>query len=233
MADQPRKRNYLVLWSGGCDSTLVIHQLLKRPDTGKVRAVSIVHENVGAVMQQRAARAALLPLLPGVDHFEVHVHTDKHDRQLASIGSGTSQVLLWMSAILPVLEAGETLATGHTLDDGGFWRLYPHARAMFDAASTLRQAWEKEEMEAPRWVVPLEWMTKANVLDQLLATPLYALCWYCESPNGIARCGGSCLPCKDHVMALDRIVAEAAHQDALTKAVEKLEADANPEGPQG
>ena len=51
----------LVLWSGGCDSTLILHRLAKKASKeNPVRALTVEHNRVGALNEQRAARRKIL-----------------------------------------------------------------------------------------------------------------------------------------------------------------------------
>jgi len=55
----------LVLWSGGCDSTLVLWDLLQKqsPNDPPIHTLSIDHFAVCAGKEQASARSQILPLL--------------------------------------------------------------------------------------------------------------------------------------------------------------------------
>lgn len=198
-----KSKNWCVLWSGGCDSTLALAQILDEagPDD-EVTAVSILHINIGAQLQQREARAALKRKLASTAkarfiHREIEWLSSDH--QFPS-SPGVSQALIWLASVVPWLRRGETLVTGHVRGDD-FWHSCSEARAFFDAAiSWGRRLYDSEGFVAPVWSIPLEWMSKADVVDALAKRGLLDLCWFCEEYTSAKPCG-TCTPCRIHATA--------------------------------
>jgi 7-cyano-7-deazaguanine synthase in queuosine biosynthesis len=189
----------LILWSGGCDSTLAMLEALPK---GDVRAISIDHVNVPAKQELTKARAAILKRLRGrgcrIDHT---ILTIDHNGQFSVPGcSGTEQPNLWIPNAQAFLKDEEDLATGWIRGDD----VWHYRNFVFEMFSTLQTLTHK----TGNLVCPLEWERKEDVIRRLKAAELYDLCWYCENPKASKKSGtpcGTCVPCRTHQAALWRI----------------------------
>lgn len=182
----------LVLWSGGADSTLVLHDLLK-VEGNHVRAMTVIHPQLPAMHPQREARTLLKKKLPPFEHFELRIDIDR-----LGAGAGVSQAFLWLTMAAQVVEFDETFVTGHVRGDD-FWHRRIEAVAAFHALAHLRHLQPDGLRGSPTWEFPLEWVTKSEVLERLPAE-LLDLTWSCEGFK--TRPCGTCLPCTTRKVAL-------------------------------
>lgn len=195
----------LVLWSGGCDSTLVLYQLAREEGTAQkpIRTLSIIHPQVEGRDGQAAARAKILRRFKQLGlHVESSVLTISQSKGLAVEPAGLPQPVMWLTSAVLYLStvAEEKLYTGHIRGDD-VWR----------CSGMLNQAFgllcEVAGRKKAEWVTPLMDTSKWEVLRELKAAKLLDLCWWCEHPEKGKPCG-SCYPCKNHAMAEWRMQRE-------------------------
>ena len=186
----------LVMWSGGCDSTLVLYDLAQRHTKEKpVHALTVIHSSVPAQEEQARAREKIkkrfkkleLPIRYSV--IEVNHLGDCYP-------TGMTQPMVWISHGVSMLSKhfdDEDFYTGHHKGDTMWtsWASYLHT------FESMCSALEKKS----EWRVPLMKQSKAWIIDRLREEDLYALCWWCEDPKAGRACG-KCLPCKTHHLAL-------------------------------
>lgn len=134
----------LVCWSGGLDSTLTLVDLAKRyaatpkgelpPDKYGLRALSIVHQQVPCQPQASKSRAAIRSLMKkrgwSFRHSTVYCRTK--GRFEATVGTGLSQPLFWLSMAVGYLEEDEDLYMGYVHGDC-IWHYTEHLMACFRA----------------------------------------------------------------------------------------------------
>lgn len=188
----------LVLWSGGCDSTLALYQLLKKhseDQTGWVHTISLMHSNVPAPHENRQARNRLLAKFKAqrlpICHTEI-MTTYKGYRQ-AEKGDGLIQPLIWLTTAISYLKENEDLYTGYIATDQ-VWHYKPQLLTACDSLLSIAGKTGKIKH-------PLEWYTKEEVIKELAEANLLDSCWSCEFPKKIKRKSipcGDCVPCKTH-----------------------------------
>lgn len=174
----------LVLWSGGMDSTLLLHQLLDQHPNDHITAISIIGGNLGVdrLKQEKKAKRELLKRLSDrVDYKEINVKTD-----LKII---TWQMPTWLSHVLPYLQDGDTLSMGYLSSDGfSFFSCRENFKTAFDAMMKLQG---KKDTDLK---FPLEGWTKGDVIKELKKVRLLKDCWYCGMPKKGRPCG-KCMKC--------------------------------------
>lgn len=174
----------LVLWSGGMDSTLLLHQLLNQFPNDHITAISVIGGNVGydRLKQEKKAKKELLKRLASrVDYKEINVKTD-----LKII---TWQMPIWLSHVLPYLKDGDTLNMGYLSSDGfTFFSSRENFKTAFDAMMKL------QGKKDTKIIFPLEGWTKGDVIKDLKKARLLKYCWYCGIPKKGRPCG-KCMKC--------------------------------------
>lgn len=181
----------LVLWSGGCDSTLALFDESRKSEKGKpTKAISVDHYNVGAGKQQARARTRILAALKKRGHYVEHV-TVKISADEGTIlkaqQSGIVQAALWLGTVTPYLATDEDLVTGYIRGDDAF-----HYRSQLVGAFRGLRNLQNKNGELR---FPLEWSEKADVIRRLREVDLFDLVWWCEDPHMFNPCG-DCAPCK-------------------------------------
>ena len=187
----------LVLWSGGCDSTMVLWNLLQEQShaTPAIRTISINHYAVGGGPEQAQARATILGRLRAkgfrIDHSDVGVSKDG----IAVVGGSIIQPLVWLATATQYLEATEDLYAGWVRGDDAWhykhdidW-LFIHCQRMLFKTGALRY--------------PLEFTHKSDVIADLRKNKLLDAVWWCEDPIGGKPCD-RCGSCVTHKVALAR-----------------------------
>lgn len=191
----------LVCWSGGCDSTLALHDVA-RAEGNTARAVSVVDSRIARNDEAKAARAKLLRRFKrvgiAIKHTVVEV-SQAGDFNIETPG-GLYQPTMWLSAAILFLGANDDLCFGYIKSDD-FW----HHRAAFEEAFRCCQLMR---YGAGQLRFPLEWDSKAEVIQRLQDLKLYSACWWCEAYQTGRPCRW-CSPCMTHRKALWEIEQNA------------------------
>ena len=203
----------LVLWSGGCDSTLVLNDLLQtyppRQEadgswTYHVKTLSINIPEVRNSHHARGARDAIAAKLTekGLpfrrEELTVSYDMTLHHHHVR--GDGNIQAQLWLAQGVPYLGICEDMFVGWIQSDDT-WHDIENVRQVFRSMSAL--AGRKIVGDAGRLVTPLEWTSKREVIQRLKSAGLYDLTWWCEDPDdAVDRLCGLCTPCQTHMTAL-------------------------------
>ena len=223
----------LVCWSGGCDSTLILHDLAKAASTfhpgtdqGKpVRAISLNYSQVPAHAEQSRARKKILEWFKArgypVDHTEISIDTNNGLEY-----HGNPQATMWLLA-QQALHVDEHLYSGYHRGDD-FWHDGHHLTAAFDHLQKLG-------LRNGQWVFLLASEHKYQIIDRLKKTgdpgrpemSLYNLCWWCadlQSFNDDAKIRSE--PCGRYQSC---ITHNLALQECAMRA--KIEAEIQAAGP--
>lgn len=198
----------LVCWSGGLDSTLVLHRLAVEQRDGTahhphgVRALTILHpqtsmHEVAAAKARKAIAARFLKLGLTISYLEVAIKQSAVAWRIERfVGSSTNpQALLWLTTAVNYLEYDEDFYTGYIRGDD-YWHGANRYQAAFDCLQSI--AGHTGAMRHP-----LEWDSKAEVIRRTKELKLHDLCWWCEEMElkpvrGKARACGTCKSCETH-----------------------------------
>lgn len=152
----------LVLWSGGCDSTLVLYDLAVSKGTREkpIRALTVSHNSVNARKEQAEARKKIL-----AQFKELGLHVTSSEVEINCLGpdwvvrGGTTQAAIWLSVASTMISDKENLYTGHH-DGDQVWIMY----ACLESALTSLGNSMNKKIE---WFVPLVSETKGNIIRRL------------------------------------------------------------------
>jgi hypothetical protein len=184
----------LLLWSGGNDSTLVLHDLLHNgwlyvrdgAIEPTVWTLTIELPGLGAIEEQRAARQRIGEALRARGaHFTEHVLTIDGTKNRHQ-GDGLILPPLWIGNGVSLLGDDDDLYAGYVLGDSAL-KSRDALIKMFDAAQRLGR-------KHGRLILPLEYTPKRDVLRRLDEAGLGGLTWTCEKPVSGNACG-TCGPC--------------------------------------
>lgn len=198
----------LLCWSGGLDSSLVLHQIAVEQRDGTkahphgIRALTIHHTQIsmcGAAADK--ARKALAEKFRrsglNINYLDVTVEQSaKSWRTENFLGScDNPQALLWLTVAANYLERDEDLYSGYIRTDD-YWHSANRYQAAFEALQAVAG-------RTGRLVHPLEWETKADVIRSTKELQLHDLCWWCEKSNLKPKRGtyapcGVCKSCQTH-----------------------------------
>lgn len=197
----------LILWSGGCDSTLMLYyEATTAHAAGEPMpsALSIDYDDQLANTRSQAnARAALLkefgrrglriPATTLTISKQGNLWVERHE------GGGLIQPLWWLSLAQTFLKPEEDLYLAYIRGDD-IWHYREHLVAAFVAGQAMLK-------KTGKLCLPFEWVEKQDVLKELKQAGLDKLCWYCEcAERGAAKPCGWCPSCK--TMAAGRYLAK-------------------------
>ena len=193
----------VVLFSGGCDSTLVLYrraiEALKTNSYNRVKALSIIHDQVPAQEKQKQAREAVRKefearQLP-IDWLEVNITQSKGT---GVCSDGLTQPVIWFVFSVMYTTKDDCLYPGYHKGDDYWMRRYEIEAAFHNMCVT---------MEKPNVSIKYELCDfyKRDVIQELKNRNLYDLCWYCEYPTSSGTPCGNCIPCFTHRTALWQI----------------------------
>lgn len=195
----------LLLWSGGCDSTLLLRDLLTaRNNAGKgaytslatgefVRSLAIGCGQCAGSVRMRETRQKLIPKMEkiagsGWVHGETVITRD--GLTIDAFG-GLPQPVLWILNASLYLDQHENLYAGYIRGDD-FWHYSGWVHHAFDSIQRLTN-------RTGKLLTPLEWFDKSDVLT-VLPPGLLKLTRSCEGDSD--RPCGKCKPCKTHATAI-------------------------------
>lgn len=214
----------LVAWSGGCDSTLLLAELWEEQqrlgDEQPLRAISVEHPQVECSVPQRAAQSRILERLRAggvrIDHQIVRIgHAFDYTAESANLGGavdtgGSIQPQVWLTLMIPYLAADEHFYLGYIRGDD-VWHRWAQVQQAFNGINAL--GYRTGVLKAP-----LEWVTKAAVLNRLRERGLLDLCMYCEDASGtVCHTCGSCVVHETALWQLEQQPRMHAHLDVNVK----------------
>lgn len=201
----------LLLWSGGCDSTLLLYDLLtakyshddkkvgryvELKASEKIRTVSVYHPQQAGYAENHQARQRLLPILrKKFDFIHGEISVSQDNIELDSNG-GMAQPMMWLLQAVQCLGTNEDLYAGYVRGDD-IW----HYRASLIYAFQYVQEFTHR---TGKLILPLEWISKGEVLHRLQELRLLKHTWHCEIPKDGKRCK-KCPSCTTHDTALWRL----------------------------
>ncbi len=183
----------LVLFSGGMDSTYMLHQLLKEGD------VDTLYIKAGQapdkVAKELIARKKIIWLLEKITGNRVRRDLETEMGQLfcGMPDHSWSQPAMWMTGALHHIDGNKhsQLAIGYVSDDGIVSRLHNLQRAWHHL-----QKFSKHSKPAPV-KFPQHTTTKQTIM-KMIDERLWEHIWVCELPhdvNGVTVACGCCVPC--------------------------------------
>jgi 7-cyano-7-deazaguanine synthase in queuosine biosynthesis len=176
--------------SGGCDSTLQLHDLLIGTDI--IRALTIVHPQVvnsGVANQARQLIKARLKRM-GKDFYHTTVTlTQEGPFSAEPTGNGLAQPLLWLPFAVSYLRPSEDLYMAYVSGDD----IWHYRQYLYDAFTNLQTIGGR----TGKLILSMEWMTKMAVIERLKEIGLYRYCHYCEETKTTKPCG-KCNVCIRH-----------------------------------
>jgi len=199
-------KNIYVAWSGGCDSTALLHKLSKdASEKNPVIALSITSNVIVTDLKQKLekkSREAIKEKLK--DKYIKYVEVDVNfniDNGISSKGYGLPQASLWLGLVLPHVEHNSIINFGYIKGDD-FW----HYRYYID--NIIRNMGKINHLKDIELAYPFEWKNKSQAITYLKKLGLYKHIWFCEEPRKNKNKCGRCTPCQSHKKALTEMNKE-------------------------
>lgn len=201
---------HYVCWSGGCDSTLVLYELLEAYGPDKVVAISynypwLIKEKAASELACREAFKAKLRTrgkkYSRINHIELSVNEERVSGKFEPVDScGLPQAVAWLLSVPLYARQDTYIYTGAIRNDDLTLHLESYHQ-LFEGLSGV--LWKKMYLREPYL-----YFTKTQVLEKLFRYDLYDVSWFCELPVdvGEACCDGTqCMPCRTHMSALTEL----------------------------
>ena len=209
----PDAKHY-VMWSSGCDSTLLLYELLKKYGPDKVIAISCKFPwlNKKKASHEVVFRQRFIDDLKrkntglsGFTHYTIDVNWQYRPKDSKNGGyhsSGLLQPYSWLTIALPLMKPNDWFYIGTIRGDDLVTLYLCQFQDLFEASSKMLN----KEIHL---CMPYVGYTKANVIAKLIEYGIYDLTWFCEKPESPTSgpCT-NCHPCKTHIEALASIATD-------------------------
>lgn len=221
-------RHY-VMWSSGCDSTLLLYELLKKYGPDKVVAISCRFPwlNKKKASHEVVFRQRFIDELKrkdtglsGFTHYTIDVnwqYRPKNSKNGGYHSSGLLQPYSWLTIALPLMKPDDWFYIGTIRGDDLVTLYLRQFQDLFEASIKMLN-------KGVHLCMPYVGYTKANVITKLIEYGIYDLTWFCEKPESPTSgpCT-NCHPCKTHIEALASIATDTTvSKDVQFKAVSEL-----------
>lgn len=196
---------HYVVWSGGCDSSVLLYELLSLYGSKKVVAISYNYPwlyNKKAQSEEMHRNAFISKIKLHGNNFMDFSHTIFTVNQETKSGDplnvkdypGIPQALAWMFSTPMYLNYNGIVYIGMIKGDNfslwidDYYRMFNNINSLLHKKSSLR--------------IPYITLEKKNIIEKLFYYDLYNETWYCEFPNFVNMPCGKCVPCIKHRGAL-------------------------------
>lgn len=217
--ENEKEKHVYVLYSGGCDSTLVLNEALTVGP--KINTISFVSEQLGARETEAKAREKYLRYcreknLPIGDNIVINL--DNEGSNGFQIGSyACPQAAIWLYNMIAFLPNNSIVLTGYIRGDDFF---------RYDVLSYWTQAYEGFKGLFDKNIdiyFPLHTTNKDEVIAQLKRLDIEKYTSYCETPDYDGSPCGICESCKKHIAYGYLIERKEPKRRKRTKSINALE----------
>lgn len=193
-------KQIVVLWSGGYDSTALLHALaIKYPDK-RITALSFYVDRISNKKRDARARQRIKQIfkeqqINNVSFVECALKIRHVDN-----GYGLGQPPIWLMGIgMALYGSDKAICLGYIKEDD-LWHYIQYFKEAFNGMKYILDSSNSELF------FPLEWTNKMKVLSYLKAAKLLEACSTCEYENDNATepCH-NCISCKKYEHALQEL----------------------------
>jgi len=185
---------HVVMWSGGIDSTVLLHRLaLNSSLQNPIIALTIEHHQIHDDQQQSQRRAQVEYLKFAkakglhIDHRKIYVK--------GTIGTDgyAGQPILWFCHAVPYFKYEDEVHFAYIRKDD-FW----HIRERFEVAlEAIRAIYGFGQNNSVKLCFDLEWKDKSDIWKEFQSYKIPNRCiWTCEESKNGKPCG-KCKKCKE------------------------------------
>ena len=198
----------LVVWSGGADSTLLLHRVARQSygdDNWPVRVISVYHSNITNSKAQIKARKKILKVFHGMNYYlEPSTMTIKDTSRWGGGGYGFAQAPIWIYAAVTYAKKKDDVYMGYITTDG----VWPYWHTIETAFQSMAKILDKDLTLH----VPLKNVEKVEVIERLQKISkeyklpkkkrLESLVLFCCKGKAGLQKGCTCDSCNRHREAL-------------------------------
>jgi 7-cyano-7-deazaguanine synthase in queuosine biosynthesis len=200
-----KNKSINIMWSGGCDSTLILYWLLEwlknLNDDRIINAYSFHHnqlnDNKMDWERQKRNRFIMWAEDKGFNNKIVHREISL-GKDIITVGPASCcQPAIWVSQIIPIVPHDGLLFAGyHHGDDFFSYEIFGNWLKAFVSMNNLFG-------KNIRFVAPLAQHSKNEIIKLIKNIDgLYNNTWWCEGVSTDGKPCGRCLPCEAHESAL-------------------------------
>lgn len=191
------------VWSGGCDSTAVLFQLLNNIPEKPIHTIAFNHHQIGEYKMQmeKQKRTEFLCWCESHEKFRNRIkHTDINLSNISveisnENGCSCPQPFLWTTNILTYVLNDSLIAFGyHKGDDFFTYDIFSNWLKLCEGATYLLG-------KKVSFFMPYRYSEKVDIIRILKENNIYDFTWYCEGNRPDKTACGYCLPCKTHEAA--------------------------------
>lgn len=181
-------KSIIVIWSGGCDSTALLHNLACKFPDKTITAYSTI-SYTGSRRTDRKCRERLKKKFEEEGITNINYKTVVCQVEQFSQGSGLAQPCVWLSVLPGVLCGQAQLVCFGYIRGDDIWHYKESFKKIFDGMKELLHT-------DAELCFPLEWKDKQDILQYLDDHNLLDLCNCCEYADTYENGCGSCKDCK-------------------------------------
>lgn len=205
---------HYIMWSGGCDSPLLLYEALEIYGSDRVVAISYKYPWLDENKYQteklhRESFKANMKLcgekFGNIRHMELTIsETICSGNRAFTNNSGLPQAVAWMLGVPMYATENSYIYSGAIRSDDlslhleGYHEMFRGISKTLDKKIYLRE--------------PYLYLTKSQVIDKLLQYGLYESTWFCEIPKDIGTPCYECNPCRTHIAALTELVISSSSE---------------------
>lgn len=214
------------VWSGGCDSTAVLFNLLNMTDK-PIHTIAFSHRQIGEykMEMEHQKRNEFLCWCESHEKFKGRVKHRDIDLNHLSVeianenGCSCPQPFLWTTNVLPIVLNDSIVAFGyHKGDDFFTYDIFSNWLKLCEGATHLLG-------KKMSFFMPFRYSEKYEIIKILVDNNIYDFTWYCEGNRSDKTACGHCLPCKTHEAALYMYKNEKADLEKSFQDLSKLAKD--------
>ena len=210
-----KERGHYVVWSGGCDSTLILYNLCSLLDHPSVITCKPSWLGDEKIMMEKIARSNIKKFIESTHQRQVSIY-ESHSIELnvkthtKAVNYGIVQPEMWLLQTLPFIPNHSVVHFGYIQGDC-FW--YYKEKFLNIAKNTIMMLGKSDISIS----FPLRHTPKYEILSELMdikdddSNSLYDQCWWCELPMAVGKNPNEiihtkcerCNACITHKIALD------------------------------
>lgn len=199
--EEAQNHLHFVFWSGGCDSTLLLYELIETYGFSNVVAVSYKYPWLGSKYNNekihREAFKAGMRLKYGdiqIRHLEIDVSSEMvSGTNIPWIPSGLPQSVAWLLSVPLYVPPKSYIYDGGIKSDDLTLNIDSYNRTIESVSDLL----SKDLVVRHPYIM----MDKWEIIEKLFKYNMYQYTWFCEMSGDEKPCN-NCHPCRTHITAL-------------------------------
>jgi 7-cyano-7-deazaguanine synthase in queuosine biosynthesis len=188
----------IVFWSGGYDSTLLVWKEAQRAKDDRTEVVSTWslrwdRLDEKKMESERLCREAFTEFVKSELKVTIVNKSIDFKHEINPGGDGSMQAALFVPLCAYLAPEDSTILFGfHKGDDyWQTWHTFDYVRRYIAESMHKEVSFE----------FPLQGMKKYVVIQEIRRLGLERFCWTCETPDGVMRECGNCIPCRNKKVA--------------------------------